>query len=202
MGDALDCSGHRAFPVVRSGCDAVAFHEPSLGSGDLPGDGQNSGQCGRRSWNHSQCRRLHRGAPQDSIDALRSLGRWLGSESRKGDRVKEGQVLVRLEDSEYQAQLLQAQGNLQNLLAQLLELETGSRPEEKPVRWPTWRRQKPTSKTHASTWIARKVCSKKEVVPKQELDNASGSLRCPSGSRGFPRKRSRTRPHRPAPGTD
>ena len=42
---------------------------------------------------------------------------WIGVE--KGDRVKEGQVLVRLEDSEYQAQLLQAQGNLQNLLSQL-----------------------------------------------------------------------------------
>ena len=53
---------------------------------------------------------------------------WIGVE--KGDRVKEGQVLVRLEDSEYQAQLLQAQGNLQNLLSQLQELETGSRPEE------------------------------------------------------------------------
>ena len=53
---------------------------------------------------------------------------WIGVE--KGDRVKEGQELVRLEDDEYKAQLQQAQGNLQNLQAKLDELHNGSRPEE------------------------------------------------------------------------
>jgi len=36
--------------------------------------------------------------------------KWIGVD--KGDRVREGQVLVRLEDDEYQAQLLQAKGQL------------------------------------------------------------------------------------------
>jgi HlyD family secretion protein len=53
---------------------------------------------------------------------------WVGIE--KGDRVKEGQVLVRLEDSEYQAQLAQAKANLAVAKARLQELETGSRPQE------------------------------------------------------------------------
>ena len=53
---------------------------------------------------------------------------WIGVE--KGDKVKEGQVLVRLEDDEYRAQLDQAKGNLANLQAHLAELEHGSRPEE------------------------------------------------------------------------
>ena len=53
---------------------------------------------------------------------------WIGVD--KGDRVKAGQVLVRLEDDEYRAQLQQAQGQLQNLQARLAELENGSRPEE------------------------------------------------------------------------
>lgn len=53
---------------------------------------------------------------------------WIGVE--KGDRVKAGQVLVRLEDDEYRAQLLQAQGQLANLQAKLEELKNGSRPEE------------------------------------------------------------------------
>ncbi len=53
---------------------------------------------------------------------------WIGVE--KGDRVKEGQVLVRLEDDEYRAQLEQAKGNLTNLQARLDELLHGSRPEE------------------------------------------------------------------------
>src|SRR6516164_6998812 len=42
---------------------------------------------------------------------------WIGVE--KGDRVKEGQVVVRLEDDEYQAQLLQAKGQLATLQAKL-----------------------------------------------------------------------------------
>jgi HlyD family secretion protein len=54
--------------------------------------------------------------------------RWIGVD--KGDRVKEGDVVVRLEDDEYRAQLDQAKGNLANLAAHLAELEHGSRPEE------------------------------------------------------------------------
>ncbi len=53
---------------------------------------------------------------------------WIGVE--KGDHVKEGQELVRLEDEEYRAQVQQAKGNLQNLQAHLDSLTNGSRPEE------------------------------------------------------------------------
>jgi HlyD family secretion protein len=53
---------------------------------------------------------------------------WIGVD--KGSRVKEGEVLVRLEDDEYRAQLQQAKGQLANLQARLAELENGSRPEE------------------------------------------------------------------------
>ncbi len=53
---------------------------------------------------------------------------WIGVD--KGDRVKEGQVIVRLEDDEYRAHLQQASGQLTNLEARLKELENGSRPEE------------------------------------------------------------------------
>src|SRR5437016_831585 len=53
---------------------------------------------------------------------------WIGVE--KGDRVKQGQVLVRLENDEYRAQLVQAKGNLDNLKAKLAEFVNGSRPEE------------------------------------------------------------------------
>lgn len=53
---------------------------------------------------------------------------WIGVD--KGDHVRRGQVLVRLEDDEYRAQLLQAKGQLDNLKAHLAELEHGSRPEE------------------------------------------------------------------------
>jgi HlyD family secretion protein len=53
---------------------------------------------------------------------------WIGVD--KGDRVRKGQVIVRLEDEEYKAQLQQAQGQLAALDARLQELLAGSRPEE------------------------------------------------------------------------
>ena len=53
---------------------------------------------------------------------------WIGVE--KGDKVKEGQVLVRLEDQEFRAQYEQAHGAVDSAKARLLENEHGSRPEE------------------------------------------------------------------------
>ena len=53
---------------------------------------------------------------------------WIGVE--KADKVKAGQVLVRLEDDDYRANLLSAKGNLEMLKAKLAEAEHGSRPEE------------------------------------------------------------------------
>jgi HlyD family secretion protein len=53
---------------------------------------------------------------------------WIGVE--KGDKVKTGQVLVRLEDSEYRAQLQRARGQLATAQANYDALKNGSRPEE------------------------------------------------------------------------
>ena len=53
---------------------------------------------------------------------------WVGVE--KADHVKAGQVMVRLEDTEYRAQFEQAKANLGVAQARLAELEHGSRPQE------------------------------------------------------------------------
>jgi HlyD family secretion protein len=53
---------------------------------------------------------------------------WIGVE--KGDKVKQSQLVVKLEDQEYKAQWQQAKGNVANLEAKLREMENGSRPEE------------------------------------------------------------------------
>lgn len=53
---------------------------------------------------------------------------WIGVE--KGDKVKEGQVLVRLEDQEFRAQYEQASGLVESARAQLEQLQNGSRPQE------------------------------------------------------------------------
>src|SRR5947209_9541685 len=54
--------------------------------------------------------------------------KWIGVE--KGDRVKEGQMLVKLEDDEFRAQYQQAHGAAENARAYYQELQHGSRPEE------------------------------------------------------------------------
>ncbi len=54
---------------------------------------------------------------------------WIGVE--KGDRVQQGQVLVRLEDQEFRAQVNQAKANLAAAEARLDQLKAGSRPQEK-----------------------------------------------------------------------
>jgi HlyD family secretion protein len=54
--------------------------------------------------------------------------KWIGVE--KGDKVKEGQIVVRLEDDEFRAQYEQARGTVENAKAYLEQLQNGSRPEE------------------------------------------------------------------------
>src|SRR5713226_5864453 len=53
---------------------------------------------------------------------------WIGVD--KGYKVKAGQVLVRLEDDEYRARLMESKGQLEMLKARLAQAEHGSRPEE------------------------------------------------------------------------
>jgi len=62
--------------------------------------------------------------------ASKVMGRaaWVGVE--KGDVIRQGQVLVRLEDDEYRAKVLEAQGQLESARARLTEVERGSRPED------------------------------------------------------------------------
>ncbi|MGH9502384.1 MAG: HlyD family secretion protein, partial [Terriglobales bacterium] len=53
---------------------------------------------------------------------------WIGVE--KGDRVKQGDILVRLEDDEFRAQVQQAEGAVSNAAAYLQQLRSGPRPQE------------------------------------------------------------------------
>src|SRR5258706_2260444 len=53
---------------------------------------------------------------------------WIGVE--KGDKVQQGQVLVRLEDNDFRAQSNQARANLAAAQARLDQLRAGSRPQE------------------------------------------------------------------------
>ena len=95
---------------------------------------------------------------------------WIGVD--KGDRVREGQVLVRLEDDEYQAQLLQAKGQLANLQAKLDEANHGSRPEEIAQAQANLNTaQADLDNARVTVERARKLVQEK-LTPRQSVDDA------------------------------
>jgi HlyD family secretion protein len=95
---------------------------------------------------------------------------WIGVE--KGDKVKAGQPLVRLEDDEYRAQVTQAKGSLVNLQAHLAELEHGSRPEEIAVARANLLQSKADLENAQVTLNRTKRLTTDGVMAKQALDDA------------------------------
>lgn len=104
--------------------------------------------------------------------ASKVVGRvsWIGV--NKGDRVNEGQIIVRLEDEEYKASLNTAIGQLESLKARLAEAKNGSRPEE-IQRAQADLEQARADRQNASLSLARtRKLVEGGVVSKQSLDDA------------------------------
>ena len=97
--------------------------------------------------------------------------KWIGVE--KGDKVKEGQVLVRLEDDEFRAQYLQASGAVENAKAYLMELQNGSRPEEVQQAQHNLDEARATAANDKVTLDRTKLLFAQGVVSKQALDDAT-----------------------------
>jgi HlyD family secretion protein len=95
---------------------------------------------------------------------------WIGVE--KGERVRQGQPLVRLEDDEYRAQVLQAEGNAENLVARLAALENGSRPEEIAKAKADVDSAKADLENYRASMDRWSQLARDGVVPKQTLDDA------------------------------
>src|SRR3984885_6236602 len=99
---------------------------------------------------------------------------WIGVE--KGDKVKEGQVLVRLEDEEFRASYDQAKGALDNARAYLEELEHGSRPEEIQEAQHNLDEARATLVNDKLTLDRTKELSGAGVVSRQALDDATAKF--------------------------
>jgi HlyD family secretion protein len=97
--------------------------------------------------------------------------RWIGVE--KGDKVKEGQILVRLEDDEFRAQHQQAQGAVENARAYLEQLQHGSRPEEIQQAQHNLDEARATAANDKSTLGRTRELFGQGVVSKQALDDAT-----------------------------
>jgi RND family efflux transporter MFP subunit len=96
---------------------------------------------------------------------------WIGVE--KGDQVKEGQVLVRLEDQEFRAQYDQARGSADSARAQLEQLQHGSRPEEIQLAEHNLSESRATEANDKINLDRTKNLFDQGVVSKQALDDAT-----------------------------
>src|SRR3984893_5021968 len=99
---------------------------------------------------------------------------WIGVE--KGDKVKEGQILVRLEDQEFRASSEQAKGALDNARAYLDELQHGSRPEEIQQAQHNLDEARVTLANDKLILDRTKELSAGGVVSRQSLDDATAKF--------------------------
>ena len=97
--------------------------------------------------------------------------KWIGVE--KGDKVKEGQVLVRLEDDEFRAAYEQAKGAVENARAYLEELQHGSRPQEIQQAQHNLDEAQATLVNDKLTLDRTKELAANGVVSRQQLDDAT-----------------------------
>jgi HlyD family secretion protein len=100
--------------------------------------------------------------------------KWIGVE--KGDKVKEGQVLVRLEDDEFRASYEQAKGAVENARAYLEELQHGSRPEEIQQAQHNLDEARATLANDKITLDRTKELAAGGVDSKQQLDDATAKF--------------------------
>jgi HlyD family secretion protein len=96
---------------------------------------------------------------------------WIGVE--KGDKVKQGQVLIRLEDEEFRAQVLTARGAVDNAKAYLEQLQNGSRPEEIQAAQHNLDEARATAVNDKTTFDRNRELYASGVVSKQLLDDAT-----------------------------
>jgi HlyD family secretion protein len=95
---------------------------------------------------------------------------WIGVEA--GDEVKKGQVLVRLDDTEYRAQLEQAKANWVALKAKLKEEEVGSRPQEIAAARATMAQARANFVNAALTLKRTKALFSEKIDSSAQLDDA------------------------------
>jgi HlyD family secretion protein len=100
--------------------------------------------------------------------------KWIGVE--KGDKVKEGQVLVKLEDDEFRAQYQQARGAADSARAYYDELQHGSRPEEIAQAQHNLDEARATLANDKITLDRTKDLFAQGVVAKQALDDAQAKF--------------------------
>jgi len=91
---------------------------------------------------------------------------------QRGDRVKEGDVLIRLDDGEYQARVRSAEAQVRALQARVAELKTGSRPQEIEAADAAVASAEATLESSELDYARIEALSRQGAVSRQELDRA------------------------------
>ena len=99
---------------------------------------------------------------------------WIGVD--KGDRVRQSQVVVRLEDREYRSQYDEAAATLEAAQARLMELERGSRPEEVDRARAELERAEAQLRADEANFKRIESLVREGVIPDQNLDDARGKF--------------------------
>lgn len=95
---------------------------------------------------------------------------WVGVEA--GDLVKKGEVLARLDDTEFRAQVEQAQANLAAAGAKLKEMEIGSRPQEIAASKATMAQAQATLNNAALNLKREQSLFKEQIGSQQQMTDA------------------------------
>lgn len=88
----------------------------------------------------------------------------------RGSQVKQGDVLLRIEDADLQAQVRQAEATLNAARARLAELRTGSRPEEIAASQAAVNSAEATAKNAAADLARVQSLGTDEVISRQAID--------------------------------
>jgi HlyD family secretion protein len=107
--------------------------------------------------------------------ASKVVGRvaWVGVEM--GDKVKAGQVLVKLEDDEYRARVAQQQGQLDAARARLRELEAGNRPQEIAAAEAQYQQAQVEAENAARNY--RRLVEIRSTRTQSEIDDAEAQMK-------------------------
>lgn len=95
---------------------------------------------------------------------------------KRGDRVKEGDVLLRIDDDDYQARVRSSQAQVATLRARLAELRAGSRPQEIGAAKAAVASSEATLRNAELDLQRQKTLRSKGAVSQQDLDRALTAL--------------------------
>jgi HlyD family secretion protein len=95
---------------------------------------------------------------------------------QRGDQVKQGDVLIRIDDEEYQARLRSAEAQVKTLQARVAELKAGSRPQEIEAARAAVRSSEASLKSARLDYDRVDSLVKQGALSRQELDRMRAAM--------------------------